>query len=148
MPTFTRDYNPFVFNYSFLIELVAILFLHQLSKAPWVVAPGCRWFFPFSVLQNSNDAWMERVCLLHLWCPQCSCGEEGLLRELPAELSDWDVELEGLCVPNHLFPQQFPSPVCLGLLKFNLAGGRGGITGRYQQCWSSLSASKSICMLL
>lgn len=29
-----------------------------------------------------------------------------------------------LCLPNNLFPQQFPSPVFFGLLKFNLLGGK------------------------
>lgn len=153
MPTFTRDYNPWTHPFVFKLQSTYWVGSHFVSSPikQGSLGGGSQLQVIFSPSLYCKTATMhewhleERVSLLHLWCPQCSCGEG----ELSAKLSNWDGGLQGpLCLPNHLFPQEFPSPVCLGLLKFNLAGGRGGITGRYQQCWSSLSAGKSICMLL
>lgn len=132
MPVFTGCCNPgallSVSNYRVFIEFRA--HLHRLNKPPWVVFPAWVQVPLLSAaeqLWGASSAWTKGSGpSLQRW-PGCgaACGQEGLFGRAACktERLTWRA-VEPLCLPNNLFPQQFPSPVFFGLLKCNLLGRR------------------------
>lgn len=70
-----------------------------------------------------------RLLLAEVTWPWCSlwAGRTAGKAACKTERLRWRA-VGPLCLPNHLFPQQFPCLVFFSLLKFNLAGGEGEVS--------------------
>lgn len=129
VPLFTGCCNPgalfSVSGCSIFIEFIDLL--HRLNKPPWVVFPAWGQLPLLSIarqLWDANGVWGKGSGPSWQRWPGCgaACGQEGLFGKAACktERLTWRA-VEPLCL---LFPQQFPSPVFFGLLKFNLLGGK------------------------
>lgn len=130
MPVLTGYCNPWalfsISNCSVFIEFIALL--HRLNKPPWVVFPAWGQLALLDIakqLWGANAVWRKGSGPSWQRWPGCgaACGQEGLFGRAACKTERLTWRAVGpLCLPNHLFPQEFPSPVFFGLLKFNLLG--------------------------